>query len=226
MNLSDRLKLARTTSGKEQKEIAALLGISFRSWQDYELGKSVPGGKVFEALVGLGFNANWLLTGEGPMRLGEPEPATKASLYANAADLEHEYVLVPRYDVTVSAGGGALAESEQVVDHLAFKARWIHAMRLNPANLLLVNTMGDSMYPTIKEGDLLLVDKGQRDVRIDAIYILRNDGALVAKRLQRLDDGSIRIKSDNKAYDPQVVPPERVPMLNIIGRVVWGGGRM
>ncbi|MDD2366295.1 MAG: helix-turn-helix transcriptional regulator [Desulfuromonadaceae bacterium] len=68
MELSERLKIARDSLGKEQKEIALLLNISFRSWQDYEAGKSVPGGKVFESLVKLGFNANWLLTGEGPMK--------------------------------------------------------------------------------------------------------------------------------------------------------------
>lgn len=68
MELAERLKIARDSLGKEQKEIASLLSISFRSWQDYEAGKSVPGGKVFEALVKLGFNANWLLTGEGEMR--------------------------------------------------------------------------------------------------------------------------------------------------------------
>jgi transcriptional regulator with XRE-family HTH domain len=67
MSLADRLKQARSSLHKEQKELAAMLGISFRSWQDYELGKSVPGGKVFEALVNHGLNANWLLVGEGPM---------------------------------------------------------------------------------------------------------------------------------------------------------------
>jgi hypothetical protein len=34
-------------------------------------GHGYPGGKVFESLVKLGFNANWLLTGEGEMKRGE-----------------------------------------------------------------------------------------------------------------------------------------------------------
>ena len=37
-------------------------------WRAYEAGSSVPGGNVLEALVRLGFNANWILTGEGEMR--------------------------------------------------------------------------------------------------------------------------------------------------------------
>ena len=71
MGLNDRLKNARESLGKSQKEMAELLGIGLKSWQVYEQGSSVPGGKVFEALVKLGFNANWLLDGEGLMRLDE-----------------------------------------------------------------------------------------------------------------------------------------------------------
>ncbi len=51
--------------------MAEALGISYISWQDYERGKTIPGGKVFESLVKLGFDANWLLIGEGPMMRGE-----------------------------------------------------------------------------------------------------------------------------------------------------------
>lgn len=70
MSVADRLKIARESTGKSQREMADQLGTSFRAWQDYEAGKNFPGGKVFESLVKLGFNANWLLTGEGDMRVG------------------------------------------------------------------------------------------------------------------------------------------------------------
>lgn len=146
---------------------------------------------------------------------------------ADRKDLEKEYVLVPRYNVQVSAGGGALVESEQVVDHLAFKGEWIRStMHLQPSDLVLITAMGDSMYPTIRQGDLLLLDKSQQEVRDDAIYVLRLNGGLIAKRLQKLFDGSIQIKSDNRVYDPQTVPMDRVGELTIIGRVVWIGGRV
>lgn len=63
--IGDRLKIARDTSGKSQKEFASLIGASYRALQDYEAGFSVPGGKVIAAYVRLGFNSNWLLEGEG-----------------------------------------------------------------------------------------------------------------------------------------------------------------
>jgi transcriptional regulator with XRE-family HTH domain len=68
MTLADRLKCVREDLNKSQKEIAAQIGISFRSWQDYELGKNVPGSAVITELVKLGYNSNWILTGEGSIK--------------------------------------------------------------------------------------------------------------------------------------------------------------
>lgn len=68
MTLADRLKQVREKSGKTQKDMAKLAGVSCRVWQAYEAGKVTPGGKIFETLSNLGFNADWLLTGEGLMR--------------------------------------------------------------------------------------------------------------------------------------------------------------
>lgn len=47
----------------------------------------MPGGNVIEALAKMGFNANWLLLGDGPIRRGEVTPASSASVQA-APDLE------------------------------------------------------------------------------------------------------------------------------------------
>lgn len=70
MSPAERLKAARESTGKNQKEMAKAVGTSFRAWQDYEADKNFPGGKVFESLTRMGFNANWLLTGDGEMTRG------------------------------------------------------------------------------------------------------------------------------------------------------------
>jgi len=94
MELKERLKYARESLALGQKEMAETLGIGLKSWQVYEQGSSTPGGKVFEALVKHGFNANWLLTGEGKARNEE-------TVYAVAGELK-------RADTT----GEALSEYE------------------------------------------------------------------------------------------------------------------
>ncbi len=65
--LSSRLKIAREALGGTQKGVSELLGISFRSWQDYEKGKKIPGSQVLSRLCSIGLSADWLLTGVGNM---------------------------------------------------------------------------------------------------------------------------------------------------------------
>lgn len=223
----DRLQLI--IGDGSNRSFAEKCEVSEGTVRRYLRGDAFPPLDTLEIMARVGeCRLGWLASGEGPMKLDDAHQVTENHLhYADAADLEKEYVLVPRYNVKVSAGGGSLVENEQIVDHLAFKSVWIRTvMHLNPANLLLVSAMGDSMYPTIRQGDMLLVDKGQQEVRDDAIYVLQYDGILVAKRLQKLYDGSVQIKSDNKVYDTQLVPFDRVDRLNVIGRVVWCGGKM
>ena len=73
MTLAERLRKARELFGVSQNEMAKRLGISKPAWQGYELGKNEPGSSVIEGLVKLGFDANWLLTGEGLMRKADPK---------------------------------------------------------------------------------------------------------------------------------------------------------
>lgn len=68
MNLGERLKTARESLGYTQKEMAIAINTNPQTWQVYETGKSIPGGKVLEALALMGFNVNWLLTGKGKMK--------------------------------------------------------------------------------------------------------------------------------------------------------------
>lgn len=72
MNLSLRLKEARAALGLSQTEIAARSGVPVGTIRKYEQGPSLPGAEAIEAFVGLGINANWLLTGEGDMLQAGP----------------------------------------------------------------------------------------------------------------------------------------------------------
>lgn len=211
--------------GKQSvRGIARKCGLSEGSIRQYLSGKSEPSRAALVALAdALNVNVGYLATGEGPMMKGESGNETAAGREALSAD---EYVLVPRYDVTASTGPGALVASEQVVDHLAFKREWVKRLGLEAGQLALITAVGDSMEPAIREGFLLLVDLRHHQVSSDAIYILRFDHELIAKRLQKMYDGAVKIKSDNPAYDEQLVPADQVGKLKIIGKVVWGGGRM
>lgn len=137
------------------------------------------------------------------------------------------FILVPRYDVTASMGNGQVIHSEQVVDHLAFRAEWLRTeLGANPQHLILISAIGDSMEPTLRAGDLLLIDRSVNGVKQDSIYAFAVEDELRVKRVQRLYNGTLIIKSDNPGYTTETLTPEQAGVINIVGRVVWYARRM
>jgi transcriptional regulator with XRE-family HTH domain len=74
-----RIAEVRNALGLTQKGMSSHIGMALPSFKDYEGGKTMPGGEAMQSFIRAGINANWLLTGEGPMLLKdlqkEPEPA-------------------------------------------------------------------------------------------------------------------------------------------------------
>ncbi len=77
-SIGSALRVWREQSGLSQKDAAAHFGVPSRTYQDYERDLKSPGAGSITAFVRAGINANWLLTGEGPMLLADlaaPAPA-------------------------------------------------------------------------------------------------------------------------------------------------------
>lgn len=162
----------------------------------------------------------WLATGEGPMRRGH---------HHVGEELVGDYVAIPLYEVRAAAGAGALVEHENVVDVLHFKESWVRQeLRASPSDLYLIHVDGESMEPTLRPGDVILVDRRDTGPARDGIYVLRMDGALLVKRLQRLPGGNLKVSSDNPAYEPFVAKASDLHSEEfvVVGRVVWSGRRL
>jgi transcriptional regulator with XRE-family HTH domain len=83
--MNERMKDVRISKGLSQKEMAQTLGIGLKSWQQYENGSNIPGGKVLEALLlKLRVNINWLLSGTGTMYFKEGDVDYDRELMAQA----------------------------------------------------------------------------------------------------------------------------------------------
>ena len=133
-----------------------------------------------------------------------------------------EWVDIPRLALGASAGPGALAGDEVAGDRLRFSQRWLRTLGLDPVQLTVIEVAGDSMEPTLRDGDEILVDRSQRPWR-DGIHVVRIDDVLLVKRLEQGAAGTIGVISDNPAY-PRA---ERARAdVAIVGRVVWKGGRI
>jgi phage repressor protein C with HTH and peptisase S24 domain/DNA-binding XRE family transcriptional regulator len=133
-------------------------------------------------------------------------------------------ILIPRLDISASMGEGALnPEYDTVVDHLRLSADWARKNLTvsNPQNLKALSAYGDSMIPAFNDGDILIVDTGVHELKIDAIYVLRWDDELYVKRVQRHPEtDTISIISDNPIYKPKEVPKGENGF-EVLGRVVW-----
>ncbi|WP_420840849.1 S24 family peptidase [Bradyrhizobium quebecense] len=139
-------------------------------------------------------------------------------------ELVEEFSFVPKLLVEASAGAGALSQDVAFdADIVAFRSDWLRKLGINPRYARAMFARGDGMWPTINDGDLLLVDESITSVVDDGIYIIVSHGAVRVKRLQMRRDGSLLLKSDNTAYEAEVVPPPEINDVRVAARVRWYG---
>ena len=134
--------------------------------------------------------------------------------------------MIPSYDVKASAGAGTNVEYDSVDQFLPFRASWLREVSsCSPSDLTVICVRGDSMYPTLSDGDNILVDLTATETRREGIYVLRNGGDLHVKRVALTPtDGRITIKSDNPMYESwEHCDPADI---DIVGRVVWVGRKL
>lgn len=139
---------------------------------------------------------------------------------------EDALVPIPRLDVGASAGPGALDAEEAKRGSMAFDPAWLRRLGVgDSARLSLIRVEGDSMAPTLSDGDEILVDGGDSAGRLrDGIYVLRIDNALVVKRLALGPAKQVSVRSDNDAYPGW--PDCDLATIDLVGRVIWSGRRI
>jgi phage repressor protein C with HTH and peptisase S24 domain len=221
MTFRDRLKLTVDRVGNAAK-LGRLSGVPSRTIRNYLSGRTPEAPvRICEKLAaGAGVRPEWLWGGQPPML--EPQ---EIEAY-NAEQPRPGYAYIPVYNVAAGAApNGRKACNERVVDVLAFKEDWIRQeIRVRPDDLRLIHVEGDSMEPDLRAGDIVLLDTTDTQARREGIYVIRMDGALLVKSLQRLPGGMVKVVSRNPAYEAFSVTVREVEHPNgfgVIGRVVW-----
>ena len=132
---------------------------------------------------------------------------------------DDEYESIRRYnaeDLRLAAGVRAFIDREPQASEIRFRKDWLQTHALAAKNLMLLNVIGDSMFPTIEEGDSVLIDESRRAPRSGRVYGLRTlDGPLV-KRLRKRQ-GRWWADSDNGEYKPRLMREND----QTLGQVVW-----
>lgn len=165
----------------------------------------------------------WLETGRGQEELDVA--ATHASPPLPRSD---EYAFVARArGPRLSAGTGEVVWDFEEIDRShAFRRDWMQRARLNPARCKLFEVRGDSMSPTLNDGDMVMINMADRDVLSGEVYALITDDGLRVKRLQRRTDGKIWMLSDNPDQRQFPAEPIESETAAVIGRIVWRGGSL
>ena len=133
---------------------------------------------------------------------------------------QDDMVLVPVLDVRASAGAGAIVESEAEKGVMALRRDIVRALGVSaPGHLRVLEAEGNSMEPTIRAGDLLLVDTVIDHVRGEGIYVFRWNGSVVVKRIRITRNDGVELVSDNGGHIEKV-PQTELPELHAAGRVV------
>lgn len=135
-------------------------------------------------------------------------------------------VWIAHYDVRAAMGGGQIPhEYPEMLQDIRVSPKHLRDLGVTfkeHFHLKMITGWGQSMAPTIKDRDPLLVDITIREFTGDGIYLFSHDEMLYVKRLQKKGKDRFKMISDNKHHDAEDI---RVDDTHILARVlyVWNG---
>lgn len=135
------------------------------------------------------------------------------------------FVMIPEYDIGYSMGGGIVITDQQPKGMVPFQKDWLRGLFTGAVeDLLVARGEGESMEPTLRDGDIVLIDTSQKEIRHqDRIWAVAFGDLGSIKRIRRMPGGSFLILSDNPAVQPQAAAEQD---MHVIGRVVWIGRKI
>jgi phage repressor protein C with HTH and peptisase S24 domain len=193
-------------------EIADVSRDTINNWR--KEGAAVPLQKALLLAQAAGVSLDWVATGH------QVRPDLPTGLPAGNGD---GFALIPRLEVQASAGYGVISEREDVRALVAFRRDWLRQRGINPQTAFLLTARGDSMEPTIRDGDSLLGDSSIDRIVDNGIYIFVYAGTVMLKRLHIGLGGAVTMISDNPLYPRETIPKDRLEDLQVRGRVMWFG---
>lgn len=210
--LAERLTALLRDTPSLKAKLALGLGTSEKTISRWAKGETEPGAADAVRLAEIAdVSLTWLLTGSDQV--------------VSVAGSDSDVIWVPHLNIKASAGPGRVALNPELVANrpIAFREAWLRSMGVMPQNAHFLTAEGDSMYPTIQDGDIMLADSGYGRVANGKIYALVTNGLVVVKRLHLLAQGGLTLISDNDRYPPEYIKPEDVNSLSIEARIAWYG---
>lgn len=200
MTLGERIKSLREKKGMTQLELAEKLGYKSKSSVAHiENGRDIPRAMVVTLADILDTTPAYLMGWE------DDKP--------NAAPLaENKIYQIPVFS-SVSAGFGAYACSD-IIDYMPL---FIENSADVP-DMLCIKVTGQSMFPKIEDGDIIIVRKQDSvDSGSIAVVLVDNEEGFVKKVVY--DQETIELHSINPEYAPKIFKGEEVLRVRVVGLV-------
>lgn len=135
-----------------------------------------------------------------------------------------EFASIGRYDARLSAGPGSIIDPHaEPLGYQLVEMSWLQTLtNAKPERLALLRVDGDSMLPTLEDGDWVLIDRTQRRFTRQGIYALAvGDDAWIKRMMMDLAEKKVRVISDNPKYPPQLLPEEDLRLIGRYVALVW-----
>lgn len=218
MIVPDRISSLLSDRGMSQAELARRVGVAQQTIHKLITGGSRSSSHLHKIARELETTAAYL-AGE------TDDPNAGAMLAPTQSDIAHQLDLVGIEQIDMAYGLGATFADNPVSSELMhFPRQWVDAITSSPPALLTwTRGRGDSMFPTINDGDLILLDRSQRRVtEQDALWAFTVGDLAAIKRL-RIKGDRVVILSDNPAVPPD---EELIDEVNIVARVAFVGRKI
>ena len=136
-----------------QSKVARLLNVSSQTVNNWE-ARGISKEGVLVAQDKIGCLAKWVQSGEGEMSVMNSLGGRPVIAIGDGDPLPEGFVQVPEYKVSFSAGSGSAHYEENTdVKPRTYDVEWFREKHINPKHVKRVKVRGDSMEPTLFNGD-------------------------------------------------------------------------
>jgi transcriptional regulator with XRE-family HTH domain len=203
--------------GQTLEQFAQEIGVSSRTLGNYLRGEREPSYDFLRRVRSIcGADINWLITGEG---MPDSNPLARSG--------STDQVAIPRCSFRPSAPDGSLILSSDNEPYLSVPRAWLARYMPEGARPGIMEASGDTMEPTINDGDLLLLNLSidRSAINEGGVFVISIDNTPLVKRLQLTADNHLLIRSDNDLYEQEKVTREFADeQMMVHAKVVWAGG--
>ena len=198
---SDRIAQRMKELGLQHKDLVAATGASKGTVTNWISGVNNPTNKrLVELAQALKTTPSWLLTGNSTPEFTQVEP------WDSYTPVDNDEVEIPFFkDFSFACGGGSISEAiANETRKLRMSKATLRNLSITKENAVAATAMGDSMSPTIKDGDTIHLDLGRKNIKDGKIFAICIGGLFYCKRLYNLPLGGVRIVSDNAVEFPEL----------------------